>query len=136
MLPHLGAEAYAVASHVTMILVLALLGARVMRGFARTEVLLEAERRGLSAAVALACAALAFERCWFGFARWMRGNGVDVYGLHPVPELMAAIVTGSLYGIGAVVLVAQMGPARAKVRIVREVLALLLVWAAIAVGLD
>jgi hypothetical protein len=124
----LGADAWPVASHLVLVAVLVALGVRVMRAFAQPGLLAEAERRGLSAAAALVCAALALERSWAIFARVMRSRGIDVLGLHPAPEVLAALVAGSLYGVGAVLLLAERGPRRARPRILLEIGAMVLLW--------
>ncbi len=131
----LGGDAWPIACHLLVLAVLVLVGLRVLRLFAHPEVLAEAERRGLSAAAALACCALALERSWGIFARIMRAHGVDVYGLHPAPELVALLTAGSLYGVGAVLVVAQRGPQAGGRRIVWESVALLLLWGMLAMGL-
>ncbi len=128
----LGGDGWPIASHAMLIAVLMLLAWRVMHSFARPGLLDEAERRGLSAAMALACTALVIERMWFIFSRAMRARGVDVYGLHPVPELVAFLVASTLYGVCAVLLMARLGAGRARRGILIEAGAFLLLWGSLA----
>lgn len=131
----LGVDTWTLATHVLRIAVLALIAWRVMTTFRSPALLAEAERRGLSAAAALACVALIIERGWAIAARGARAYGVDLLGMHPAPEFVGFLTAVGTYALCGPLLVARLGPGRAGNRIAGEWAALLLMWLAVALAL-
>lgn len=80
-----------------MIVVLALLGYRVMRLFPNLELLTRAETYGFSATLAIAALALAVERIYYVGARILSHEGLNLWTLHPAPEVLSLVVAVGLF---------------------------------------
>lgn len=131
-----GEGGIAVASHVTLLAVLLVLGVRVMRAFREATLLTRAEQFGLSAAISIAFLGLGIERAYYVAARLLQPRGLDLWSLHPAPAVLSAVVSLGLFLIG-VPLVRAAAPEGGSVtgRILREGAAFLLIWLSLALVL-
>lgn len=125
-----------VASHLTTVAVLVALVARMLRAELHDVIGAAARRYGLALALALGAGALAIERLYYVAARLLRRDGVDLWTMHPAPELLSLIVTAGLYGITVpIVLASHLGRAAALRRVAIDAAALGLFWLAAALVL-
>lgn len=131
-LMELGSNAFTVASHVTLITILFILGYRVLH--AKISGLFHlAMDRGLTAAIAIAAMALALERLYYVVARFLVDFGVNLWAMHPAPEALSLVVATGLYGIMIPMILAEASSdLRAWSQVGREFICLVLLWGLIA----
>jgi hypothetical protein len=131
-----GQDAFAIASHATMIVVLVLLGYRVMRLFPDIQLLTRAESHGLSAALAIATMAMVIERAYYVAARLLSHHGLNLWSLHPAPEVLSMVVVIGLFLCFVPLRMATGEPSRRIwIGLGVEWIALLLFWVLIVVVL-
>ncbi len=125
----LGQNAFTVASHLTLIAILGVLGYRMLS--AKVSGLLHtALDRGLTAALTICALALAIERFYYVVARFLMPTGVNLWTMHPAPDVLSLIVAIGIYGIMVpVILAGSPSDARAWFKIIREVLIACSFWA-------
>jgi hypothetical protein len=86
-----------IASHLSLIAVLGALIVRVLRSELH-DIIGEAVRsHGMTLAISMGAAALAVERSYYVVARVLKREGIDLWGMHPAPELLSLIVTAGVY---------------------------------------
>ena len=92
-----GTNAYTIASHFVMVLVLTVTIIRLMRtlGMSRDGV----PRWLFPGPISMFLATLIVERLYYILARFLRDSGVDLWAAHPAPALLSAIVAGAGYWI-------------------------------------
>lgn len=117
-----GMSGLTIASHVTLIVIVSMLAWRAMRHM----------DPGLRAAISIACIALIIERSYYILARFLYASGVDLWRMHPAPEVLSLIVATGLYAIMIPILIYRYGLSRGWSRISVEAAGLLLFWAALA----
>ena len=128
-----GADAFAIASHLVLTGVLLVLAYWVLRLFPNQEVLTRAEAHGLSAAIAVALFGLAIERGYYVAARALKGQGIDLWSMHPAPEALSLLVAFGLFVIFGPLRAARLfDPRRAWGRLALLWCLLLLGWSLLA----
>lgn len=126
----LGPNAFTVASHITMIVILLTLGVRIMAAKV-SGVMGAAMHRGMTAAITIAALSLGIERGYYIAARFLVSSGVNLWTMHPAPEVLSIVVGIGLYGIMIPMLLADARRDRdAWLKVFREVLLLLAFWTA------
>lgn len=114
-----------IASHLVMIIILLALAGRALSTFEKGLGGLAVEH-GIMAAIAIACVGLSIERLYYVAARFF---SLNLWSMHPAPEVLSLVVGIGLYGIMVPLLRAQMPNRRRHAhRIAREVMALILLW--------
>jgi hypothetical protein len=117
-----------IASHLAMVVILFILAGRALSTFNKGLGGLAVEH-GLMAAIAIACVGLSIERLYYLAARFLHGNGVNLWDLHPAPEVLSLIVSVALFGITVPLVRAQSTDQRRCMRRVGwEVIALVSLW--------
>jgi hypothetical protein len=127
----LEADGLTIASHLTLVAVLGVLAVRAIRSERDTMLGQRALAHGLTLAIGLACAAVAVERVFYTLARLLRAQGgVNLYGLHPAPEMLGGLLIVAFYGVSVPFLAAGRpgGLAAAGGRVGAEVLGLAAFW--------
>lgn len=132
----LGMSAFTVASHSVMILILILSGYRIVRSLEDDIAVRAVIHYGLTPALALAAVALGVERAYYILARFLRPSGVDLWSMHPAPELLSMIVSAGLYLATAPLVRARCETFRRAFRVIcRDWIMLAAVYFAIVAGL-
>ena len=117
-----------IASHLAMVVILFILAGRALSTFNKGLGGL-AISHGLMAAIAIACVGLSIERGYYVLARFFLGKGVNLWGMHPAPEVLSLIVCVGLYGVMVPLLRAQNASRRRFAhRIGWEVVLLISFW--------
>lgn len=128
----LGPSAFTLASHVVLLVALVMtvwrVGAAVERQAAETTC-----NHEIMIAVLAAFAAIAVERVYYIAARALKPtNGLDLWALHPAPEMLSLMVAGAVYTGGAIAL--PVG--RRRRRVALEIACMGALWLAIGWGLN
>lgn len=76
---------------------LALLGARFLRALEAGLIERAINRHALTVCISVALAALGVERCYYIAARLLQPQGLNLWALHPAPEVLSAVVATGLY---------------------------------------
>ncbi|WP_299370458.1 hypothetical protein [uncultured Tateyamaria sp.] len=92
-------SAYAAASHVLLLLIAVTLIFRLVRFLDGRVVKLAIDRYDLIPALALCCIGLAIERAYYVAARMLVTSGLNLWQLHPAPEVLSAIMAASMYAV-------------------------------------
>jgi len=120
---HLGQNAFTIASHLTMVIILTMLAVRALRH--RTA--------GLNAVIAIAAMGLVIERIYYVAARSLLSSGVNLWSMHPAPSILSMVVGIGLYSVMVpMVYSAQKSRRRAVARITVEIGLLFGIWALVA----
>lgn len=124
----LEANAYTVASHTVMVLILGALIWRALWCLAK-GLAVEVIKHGLLPAICICATSLIIERIFYICARVLRPRGIDLWSLHPAPETLSLVVGMGFYGIMIPMIHASNVTARrAKAHIFLEVIFLMIVW--------
>ncbi|GIT85424.1 hypothetical protein [Roseobacter sp. OBYS 0001] len=122
-------NALTIASHLTMIAVLIVLVVRLVLAGANS-IAWEALGHGLTPALAIACVGLMLERTYYVLARIVKPHGVDLWNLHPAPEVLSFIVGAGLFVVSIpLVFVKSPTPRQGWTRISVEAFLFLCLWA-------
>lgn len=126
-----GENAGTIAAHVTLVVALALLVARFMRGATDRARLGRAEDAGLSAGVGLVALTLSMEAVYYIAARALKATGgPDLWAAHPTPELLRLLLVAAVYLLGVPFLRAWGIKGRALLgRVAAEAGGLAVLWA-------
>lgn len=128
---HLGAEAYTVASNLVLVVILVLLILRVLltpHGAPMKDVI----DLGFRAAVSIGAVGLILERLYYVLARILRRDGVDLWMMHPAPEVLSIVVAFGIYGITVpMIFSAAATPQLAVRRVIFELIGIAGFWAAL-----
>lgn len=104
----LGMSAVTIASHTIVIMILILGGYRLIRSLEHGVAIRAVKHHGLTPALASAAVALGVERAYYITARTLRPTGLDLWQMHPAPELLSLIVSVGLYAATAPLVLARM----------------------------
>jgi hypothetical protein len=117
-----------IASHVVMVVILFILAARALGTFKKGLGGLAVDH-GLMAVIAIACVALSIERFYYISARFLRSRDLNLWDMHPAPEVLSLIVGIGIYGIMVPLLRAQISDRRRHLsRVAWEVIGLISIW--------
>ena len=122
-----GQSAFTIASHLTLSVALGLLVWRLLR-MLDGEVPAIAIRRGWVAGLAIFAWGLLSERAYYIAARLLRPLGVDLWQMHPAPEVLSVMVFLTLYALKGPLVYSQFPPDVARRRIGVELGWLCLLW--------
>lgn len=131
----MGASAFTTASHAALILAVILVFSELMlarRVSWRDRPI--AEQTHVRLTLIAVFAAVVVERLYYVVARLLKPNGIDLWQMHPVPELLSGAVAVAVYGFGFALIMATAVTRRAGViAAVANGASIALMWAAIAV---
>lgn len=125
-----GVDAFVIASHALMVLVLGLMGIRMMR-------LLTINRPSggwhLPAGITMTLIAFAIERIYYIAARLLKREGIDLWSAHPAPALLSAVVALAAYWLAPPYFRAcGLSQAQLRRRVLFEIIGLSGVWLILA----
>jgi len=122
----LGQNAFTVASHLTMVAILIMLIARIV-----------SHRTGqLGAAIGIMAVGMIIERLYYVLARFLAPLGVNLWQLHPAPEVLSMVVATGAYGVMVPLIWRSYHPQKKAVqRMCFEVAALSALWGLTVWGL-
>ncbi|MEL7098275.1 MAG: hypothetical protein AAGM84_05535 [Pseudomonadota bacterium] len=132
-------NATTIASHALMIVVLVQLLYRVVLAFEARRALEAVRSHGLMLALGIMAAFTLLERSYYLIARLIQNTGVDLWSMHPAPEVLSAIMALGIYCVQVPLLAAHQaeplpdGALRRRVMI--ELMVLGLVWGLIVAAL-
>lgn len=124
----LGANAYPVASHLIMVGILLMLIIRVMIA-PHGPRMMEAIDLGFRATIAIGALGLIIERLYYVLARLLKPDGIDLWSMHPAPEVLSIVVGLGLYSIMVPMIFAAAATREVAVRrVIVEMSSIVLVW--------
>lgn len=124
----LGYNGLTIASHLVMVIILVMLACRALRTFHKGLGGI-AVQHGLMAVIAIACVALTIERSYYIAARFLRSQDLNLWELHPAPEILSIVVSVGVYSLMIPLMWAQlMDRQSVMLRVMSEAVLLIVVW--------
>lgn len=127
----LGDSAYTVASHVCLLGALLLLMWRLV-SMMHNETPLMALGRGLVPGMAIFALGIIVERAYYVAARLLAPSGMDLWAEHPAPEVLSAMMFGTLYAMKGTIIFSLHPAAVARHRLCIELTGFVALWCSVA----
>lgn len=93
----LGPNALTVASHIVLVAIVLAFMVRLAWGLNGVSVVDAIQRFGFVPLLIICLCGLLIERLYYIVARFLRPSGLDLWQLHPAPEVLSLIVAVGLY---------------------------------------
>ncbi|MGR3485499.1 MAG: hypothetical protein ACU0BF_09150 [Paracoccaceae bacterium] len=127
----LGPSAFVAASHIALVMAVLMVFAELLHASAHPGI---ASRLSVRYALFAMLSAVVVERLYYVAARLLAPRGFDLWGDHPAPETLSALVAASVFAFAASLMAATAPTGRRALRLVATHGAgLLAIWAGIAV---
>lgn len=127
----LGPSAFVAASHVALIVALLILLVRIVRSLddrSSREVI----SRGALPGLGVFAWAIVVERAYYVAARLLQPHGIDLWQMHPAPQILSMLLVGALYALKVPFVLAQYARAAAIRSLLIEVALIACLWGGVS----